>query len=237
MRESLDALELNYRLIELEGEIPYFRYSLSDVLHYGLKESAGDIVIYTTCDVLISPKLLVGIYNAMRSNAVVIPHQYPEMPFGVHEEEFENFLLEDPANTGIDIFAFSSESANRFLEENYFKKNRFLGWGMFDHLIIAGCIQLGFPIVKISAVDSTIKFHNDRDQNNESSAWMKKCHEYNVIQFRKYIKGDLRLVRLLSLRALHQAVEQNGIKLVQLVNRNGFSLIGSQLKFLIKNFR
>jgi hypothetical protein len=237
VRESLQAIKLNFQLIEIEEEIPYYRYSLSDVLHYGLEKSTGDIVIYTTCDVIITTKLLTDICAAMKSFGVVIPHQYPEMPYGVPETDYAKYLLEDPTNTGIDIFAFSGESARSFLNDAYFQKNRFLGWGMFDHLIIAGCLQRGISILKLSAVDSTIKFHNDRNQNGETNSWMKKCHDYNVTQFRKYLGVNLNLLPLLSLKALHQAVEKNGMKATNLIKFRGLGLIKSQVWFLVKNFR
>jgi hypothetical protein len=204
-------------------------------LDYGLEKSTGDIIIYTTCDVIISPKLLVDISKVMKPSAIVIPHPYPEMPYGAQEKEYLNYMLEDPTNTGIDIFAFSKESARVFSKMKYLKKHTFLGWGMFDHLIIAGAIQLRCPIVKLSAVDSTIKFHNDRNQNSETNSWMEKCHAYNVIQFRKYVRGNLRFLPLLSLRVLHQTVEKNRISITQLLNLRGLKLIRAQTWFLLKN--
>jgi hypothetical protein len=66
---------------------------------------------------------------------------------------------------------------------------------------------------------------------------MKKCHDYNVTQFRKYLGVNLNLLPLLSLKALHQAVEKNGMKATNLIKFRGLGLIKSQVWFLVKNFR
>ena len=76
--------------------------------------SSGDITIYTTCDVVITPTLLGDIIDALLPNGVVIPSPYPEMPFGADEKDSAKFRLEDTSSTGIDIFAFSKIAKDKF---------------------------------------------------------------------------------------------------------------------------
>ena len=218
-------------------KIPFFRFSLSDVLSNGLSASSGDITIYTTCDVVITPALLGDISDALLPNGVVIPSPYPEMPFGADEKDTAKFRLEDPASTGFDIFAFSRKARDKFKSVNYFSRHRLLGWGMFDHLIIVGCLKLGIPITKISATNSTIKYHNDREQNKETMLWLNTCHTYNVLQFRKYVGIHVRFLPLLSLKGLHEAVEKNSAPLSKIINHEGMASVKRHFLELLKQIK
>jgi hypothetical protein len=235
VKETLSNYKVNHHLISLDSEIPFFRFSLSDVLSKGLSASSGEITIYTTCDVVITPALLGDIKDALLPNGVVIPSPYPEMPFGADEKDAAKFMLEDPASTGIDIFAFSKIARDKFNSLNYFSRHRLLGWGMFDHLIIMGCLKLNIPLTKISALNSTIKYHNDREQNNESMLWLNTCHAYNVLQFRKYVGIDVRFLSLISLKGLHEAVEKNNAPISKIFNQKGLSLVKKHFLELLKH--
>jgi len=237
VKETLSNFRLNHQLISLEKDIPYFRFSLSDVLSNGFSRSTGDVIVYTTCDVVITPALLEDIKDSILPHGMVIPNPYPEMPFGANEKDSHNYRLDDPTGTGIDIFAFSKGAKEKFKETDFFSKHRLLGWGMFDHLIVAGCIKLGIPITRISALNSTIKYHNDRQQNNETVSWLNTCHAYNVKQFRRYVGLDVRLLSLMSLNGLHEAVDKNGAPISKLLNREGLSAVKKHFFALMKPFR
>jgi hypothetical protein len=106
---------------------------------------------------------------------------------------------------------------------------------MFDHLIIMGCLKLNIPLTKISALNSTIKYHNDREQNNESMLWLNTCHAYNVLQFRKYVGIDVRYLSLISLKGLHEAVEKNNAPISKIFNQKGLSLVKKHFLELLKH--
>lgn len=233
VRKNLDDFNLRFQLITLDLEIPFYRFSLSDVLYYGFSVSSGEIIVYTTCDVVITPRLLEDIRNAILPEGIVIPNPYPEMPFGADEDDSSLYELDDPTTTGIDIFAFSRNARDVFMAHDYFSRHRFLGWGMFDHLIVAGCLKQGIPITNISAVNSTIKYHNDRAQNSETLAWLNTCHAYNVIQFRKYIGFNLRLLTLLTLNGVHESIRTNRAPNLKYMSRQGLSMVKTHFLTLI----
>ncbi len=104
---------------------------------------------------------------------------------------------------------------------------------MFDHLIVAGCLKLDLPITNISALKTTLKYHNDREQNNETIAWLNRTHAYNVVQFRKYLGFDFRLLTLLTLRGVHEAVRTNRAPDFRVLSHEGLVSVKRHLLTLI----
>ena len=235
VKSNLKNLSLNYRFVSLGKEIPFYRYSLSEILSTGFRMATGEIIIYSTCDVVITPLLLLDIQNSMPTNGVVIPYPYPESVFGF--EEPLKIQPEKNFESGLDIFAFSMKAKDTFMDFDFLTKHKLLGWGMFDHLIVVGCIQLGIKITKMSAMLSTQKFENDRSQNSETSLWLTTCHAYNVNQFRKYVGLNLKLLSLLTLKGLHSALNLNGKVKFNYLNKFSLILIRDQVSFLFRNIR
>jgi hypothetical protein len=125
VEQTLVASGLNCEFVKLPNTIPYYRYSLSEVVTRGFEKSSGELVIYTTCDMVFTPNLLSEVCNTISLNGILIPHPYPEMPVGVSESDYMQYQLITPHNTGFDIFVFSRVAVEKFLQKKCFERYKF----------------------------------------------------------------------------------------------------------------
>ena len=235
VRKALEDSGVEFHLLDLDEVIPYCRYSLSTVLVEGLKRSEDATIVYTTCDVELTPDFFSRVELDLSDGSMLIPFPYREVNY-VQDQRFkgdEKPNAEIIKPTGIDVFVFSNEAAKKLESSAFFERYRFLGWGMFDHLLILACIQNRIPIINISGINLTLKYHNDRLQNGETSSWMESTHKLNTLYFKRYVGLRIRFLRLLKMAYLIEVIKTNEVNLQNVRFSEIFLMIINQVKIVV----
>ena len=228
VEEAISNFHIDHKVIRLGAEIPFFRYSLSDVLNFGIPKCLGNIIVYSTCDVRFSEQFLKEILEKMSTYELVVPFPYHESTL---KELNEGRSKE--TQSGLDVFVFQAEILQNWKEKRYFEKFRMLGWGMFDHFLVLLSIRDELNLCKLDMGKSMIKFVNDRTENSETTDWMKRCHKYNTLVMREFINIKIRYLPILRLQAVYQVIDGTRLSFKNIYNYGGLFLIKSQLKFLV----
>lgn len=235
VREALEASGVDFCLIELDEVIPFYRYSLSTVLSEGFKNADDSIIVYTTCDVELNQDFFRCVGRDLLDGSMLVPFPYREINYGCDQGfSFQpKSTTEIDKATGIDIFVFSIEATKRLQASRYFDRYRFLGWGMFDHLIILSCIQNKIPIMNVSGSGLTLKYHNDRLQNDETNSWMESTHKLNSLYFMRYVGLRIKYLRLLKMGYLIEVIRTNRVSLKNVRFSEKVLMLVNQIKIIL----
>jgi hypothetical protein len=104
---------------------------------------------------------------------------------------------------------------------------------MFDHLIILSCIKNNIPIINISGIGLTLKYHNDRLQNGETNSWMESTHKLNSLYFRRYVGLRIRFLRLLKMGYLIEVIRTNKVDLENVRFSEKIFMLADQIKIIL----
>lgn len=231
VENELTRTKIPHQVIRLGNAIPYFRYSLSEVLEYAIPISKGSIIIYTTCDVEFQRGFLEKIQGFMRNVDLVIPFPYMEME--IEQTTQEPRVIQRVSSSGLDVFVFSGDSLKKLHLKGFFRSYRFLGWGMFDHFLVLVSLKQKLKIVRLSMEKEITKHVNDRNQNAETKEWLRITHRQNTGIVRQFIKINFKYLPLLRLEGIYLAIDGNKLGFKQIIDFGGLYLIRSQLKFLV----
>lgn len=218
VKEALENSGIDFILMDLDEVIPFYRYSLSTVLAEGFKRADGDVIIYTTCDVELTQAFFKRVELDLLAGSILIPFPYLELAYSSSKgiKGGVNASNEITEPTGIDTFVFSRDAVEKLINSIFFSRYRFLGWGMFDHLIILACLRERIPIINIHAIGLMCKFHNDRLQNRETSSWMDSSHKLNSLYFKRHVGLRIKFLRLLKINYLIKSIRTNEVDLKEI---------------------
>jgi len=231
VEEELTRANIPYQVIRLGDQIPYFRYSLSEVLENAIPLATGNIIIYTTCDVEFHKGFLERIQDLASKYDLIIPFPYIEME--IHRVGKNVKKIQRVSSSGLDVFIFSLEALKKLHTRGYFRRYVFVGYGMFDHFLLLASLQQKFSVLKISMENQITKHVNDRNQNEETEEWLTVSHTNNAHVLRQCINLNMIYLPLLTLKGVYFAISGAKLGFKQITEFVGLRSIWYQLKFLL----